>query len=806
MVFSGHKNATLLILLLTIPLLRARLSFAFSNSEVVETIESNPSRIILELKPYEINFDEIFVNSQRYELPRIEGYQWLAEPGKPRLPVKGILLGIPRKAAPTIQILESHFIPLGPKNLYPSPELILTEDEQGQHLTERFGLDKDFYSQNSFYPSKLVEITSISRLRHQWVARLEIHPLQYNPVTRELKKVDRLKVALLFEETQPSKEQPIKPETFTPFETIYKSLLHNYQTARSWRQPESSRYSTFDLKKKEMNWYRPNTIYYKLFVEEKGIYRLDVAYLDSIGIDVDSVDPATLKVYHKGRELPLYLSVQGANKFSPGDYVEFYGQGNSGDSTYFDPYTDTNVYWLTWGGEPGLRMKTRSSLIDSATEVTEYLERIHLEQDNFYYHGDNSLDLINTEQVSGEGWVWRTFYPGESEIVTLPVTSVAESNYPGRLKIKLRGTTLDPISPDHHAKVFLNDNFLGEIYFDDTEESLFEISFPNSSLREGENRLVLTSIGDTGAERDQFYLDWIELEYPRQLVAQNNHLEFTASNEIGTAKFSPWSFSDPNIQLFDLTTHSVIENTAVTAGLRFFFKAISAGYNDGNFAKLYINSQEVVSYGHRGHNLAVVDEISGQLIETKYFDTHLSTAEADSMAHYIQNLPQGRIVLVAINDEGSRNMTEVAYLALESLGSQLARSVGYRDSWAMIGRKGAPVGSVPEELKTSGSGIASVKDTLILAGSGQSYYLVFGDTVRQTKTYLAVAQNGVKYPVAAKLDTNGHLTSPGNGADLIIIAHKKFLKSAQRLAQYRATHNGLRVKVVDVEDIYDEFN
>lgn len=41
-------------------------------------------------------------------------------------------------------------------------------------------------------------------------------------------------------------------------------------------------------------------------------------------------------------------------------------------------------------------------------------------------------------------------------------------------------------------------------------------------------------------------------------------------------------------------------------------------------------------------------------------------------------------------------MTESALAACESLGSALIRNTQYRDSWCLIGEKGAAIGSVPE--------------------------------------------------------------------------------------------------------------
>lgn len=59
-------------------------------------------------------------------------------------------------------------------------------------------------------------------------------------------------------------------------------------------------------------------------------------------------------------------------------------------------------------------------------------------------------------------------------------------------------------------------------------------------------------------------------------------------------------------------------------------------------------------------------------------------------------IDDGFIVLLAGKDDFVENMTESALKACESVGSSLIRNVQYRDSWCIIGEKGAVVGSVPE--------------------------------------------------------------------------------------------------------------
>ena len=60
-------------------------------------------------------------------------------------------------------------------------------------------------------------------------------------------------------------------------------------------------------------------------------------------------------------------------------------------------------------------------------------------------------------------------------------------------------------------------------------------------------------------------------------------------------------------------------------------------------------------------------------------------------------------------------------------------------------------------------------------------------------------------PQGILVDNPSDLHNPENGADYIIISHGDFITDVQPLADWRASQ-GLRVKVVDVQDIYDEFS
>ena len=67
-----------------------------------------------------------------------------------------------------------------------------------------------------------------------------------------------------------------------------------------------------------------------------------------------------------------------------------------------------------------------------------------------------------------------------------------------------------------------------------------------------------------------------------------------------------------------------------------------------------------------------------------------------------------------------------------------------------------------------------------------------------------------KRPAAIAIDTQDRLRDPANDAEYVVISHGDFLGAAQRLAAWRAVDDRfgtpLTTKVVDVQDIYDEFS
>jgi len=88
---------------------------------------------------------------------------------------------------------------------------------------------------------------------------------------------------------------------------------------------------------------------------------------------------------------------------------------------------------------------------------------------------------------------------------------------------------------------------------------------------------------------------------------------------------------------------------------------------------------------------------------------------------------------------------------------------------------------------------------------GRAYSASFDDTPAEPATYLALAGGALHGPDDIALDEGSTLADPGNQADYIIISHQDFIDTVQPLALHRESQ-GLSVSVVDVRDVYDEFN
>ncbi len=278
------------------------------------------------------------------------------------------------------------------------------------------------YHQDNVYPSNEYEILGYTWIRDYYCVEIKINTHRYDWNKRRVNVMTSANFDLEFYDVKPYNNNKSR---LSPFETQLKNLIANFD--------EADQYSSFRpaLSEKKLNdsWIDFNAEYLKIGVAEDGIYRISKSDLQSFNINTAAIDPNTFKIFLKGKQIPIYVFGEEDNTLDDNDYIEFYGSMNYGEKNYrvlnqpdepyndyIDKYGDTTIYWLTWGGENGLRIDTSSFNPAGIFDTLNYYTNIsHFEQNNFLdYSTSNIVDWQNPEWIYNESWIWGNHDVGTS--------------------------------------------------------------------------------------------------------------------------------------------------------------------------------------------------------------------------------------------------------------------------------------------------------------------------------------------------------------------------------------------------------
>jgi hypothetical protein len=122
----------------------------------------------------------------------------------------------------------------------------------------------------------------------------------------------------------------------------------------------------------------------------------------------------------------------------------------------------------------------------------------------------------------------------------------------------------------------------------------------------------------------------------------------------------------------------------------------SAGMDDGNLASIRVNGHELVSVPRRGYWVAALAPADGRVLGVECFDTARTVAESGRLAAYLEGLPPGTVVAVAVLDEAGGRLTEPAVRALQAVGARGDLRGTFRLAHAVVGVRGARAGEAVE--------------------------------------------------------------------------------------------------------------
>ncbi len=512
----------------------------------------------------------LVVDGEEFDRIDLPGAVWLAEPGRPAVPARGVLIGVPFGTELSLEVLDVEYEEVPDVNLMPVPETQLVGREDFQRIQERYAPDDRFYAEDRFYPGDDAEMGLTGVIRDQRVAAVSLRPLHYNPVRRILRVAKRLRVRVGFSaERRFGVSRPGARVAEDAFESIYRKALLNANEARDWRSRTDS---AVGLRKLQTGWYDPAAAYYKLSVTQDGIYRLDADWFSDSEIDLAAVDLTTLRIYLNGEEIPLEVRGGEDGGLDEGDGIFFYGEFRRRvDRDFESDFGRENVYWLTFDGAPGRRMESMdASPANGFTVSPWFISLQHAEVDSIY----EPLGLA--ADAERDHWYWRrtasasTGLNVEAFPTTVPVFLPglnSEAGAVGQVRVGMHGlTSIKGLDFDHRTVVDVNEGLvLADDRWDGQTEFIATGEIPAIALSE----TTLVTLSGPGSPDfpdtyvDHVLLNWIQISYPRKFQADGGLLLFSLGQESTGIGLSIEGFRAPSVSVYDLDRGRVLEGVEV---------------------------------------------------------------------------------------------------------------------------------------------------------------------------------------------------------------------------------------------------
>ena len=243
----------------------------------------------------------------------------------------------------------------------------------------------------------------------------------------------------------------------------------------------------------------------RLTVRERGLQA--VSYEQIFGAR-GRVALADLRLSRQGETVAHHVEPD-RRGFAPGSVLFFVSEG-----PVVNPHGNELVYELSLAGG-GSAMPVASAAPSGAALAEAWTDE-RWEKDVQYLPG-----LLQAESP----WLWDTLLATWIRSYPMELGRVASASETARLSVWLQGGTDFPESPDHHVRIRVNGNAVGEASWDGQTPYRLDAELAPGTLVEGANRFEIENVGDTTAQYSQVFLDKYELRSARQLVAQAGSLD-----------------------------------------------------------------------------------------------------------------------------------------------------------------------------------------------------------------------------------------------------------------------------------------
>jgi len=277
--------------------------------------------------------------------------------------------------------------------------------------------------------------------------------------------------------------------------------------------------------------------FYKFQVEKTGVYKISASFLNSLGMDVSSIDPRKIKIYgHGGEMLPLKNSEnfyydppeipirvigESDGSFDNNDYILFYGIGTKGNwneesETNLNLYDDASYYFITADGENGKRI-TSYQEPSGNPDIT-----INTFDDRDFYE----VDEVNIGKV-GRTWFGDQFDVRNERTYKFNFPNIVQGS---QVKLEIHAAAASETNTSLRAEV--NGSVVGSMNFSSLSTDIFaRHDYLNVNVPANSDEIeVKLRYYNNGNPASIGYLDYINVSAERNLIAGKNQFIFSKKN------------------------------------------------------------------------------------------------------------------------------------------------------------------------------------------------------------------------------------------------------------------------------------
>ena len=445
------------------------------------TITETDQGLVIELNTPAHTIETLEIDGRPCQAFKLAGFTDSAEPGWPQLPYKGTLITLSGNSEPILTILNEETETLdGSFEICPvsQPIVDISTDGEISYSGEEAIRKPLAYSLGSFYPSTSVELGDTNSIRGENVAQIQFHPYQYNPTSKQVRVTKSIKVQIDFGELSADGTSKLSLSEDEIFDQAFHNTLPGSEVSS-----ESLSLAPFVTENGVSSTSSSQQI--KIWVEAKGIYALSYETLTAAGAAFGAVDPEYDQDFNRGSEIAIEVSGSADSSFDPGDQVIFYGEPVD------TRYTAGNVYWLSWGDSFGKRMDNLNVERQSGQSSENFLSTMRIEVNKTY-----QSSMYDT---SGDHWFWDFVTASTAPVSWNYTIQVNGTDIATNQNAVLRGSIKSQYAtPQHHTKIYLNEHFIGEGFYNTGTQFNFAFPFPNSYLLQGDNILRVEIPVDNG--------------------------------------------------------------------------------------------------------------------------------------------------------------------------------------------------------------------------------------------------------------------------------------------------------------------